>query len=360
MRGSKKYYGFISSIMCLFVFVLLSGCGNKEETASGAAAIRKEPYEKTEFLMGTYVTVRIYDEGKEAVVEKALDRVEELADKVTVNEPGSEIDKVNQAAGIEAIQISEDAYTLVKSASEYSELSDGDFDFAIGPITELWHIGFDDARKPEQSEIDAALSLVDYGKVVLDDANRTVFLEEAGMSLDLGAIAKGYITDEVKELLDAEGVTTAIIDLGGNVYAMGGSPLRDGESWNVGIQDPLATRGEIIGKTKQKNHSIVTSGIYERYIEVDGVTYHHLMDPETGYPFDNEIAGVSIISEKSIDGDALSTLVFGLGVEGGLAYVDSREDIEAVFVTKDKKVYVSDGLKNNFELTNEDYVWENE
>lgn len=356
----RKQIGLIGIIGFLTFGLFLGGCSGKDDAAVGTATILKEPYEKTEFLMGTYVTVRIYDEGKEAVLEKAFDRVKELADKVTVNEPGSEIDKVNQAAGSEAIQISEDAYTLVKSAAEYSELSKGDFDFAIGPITELWHIGFDDARKPEQSEIDAALPLVDYEKVVLDDANRTVFLTEEGMRLDLGAIAKGYITDEVEELLDAEGVTTAIIDLGGNVYVMGGSPLRDGESWNVGIQDPLAARGETIGKTKQKNRSIVTSGIYERYIEVDGVTYHHLMDPETGYPFDNEIAGVSIISGKSIDGDALSTLVFGLGVEAGLAYVDSRDDIEAVFVTKDKKVYVSAGLKNNFELTNEDYVWENE
>lgn len=356
----RKQIGLVGVIGFLALGLFLGGCSGKDDAAVGTATMLKEPYEKTAFLMGTYVTLRIYDEGKEAVLQKAFDRVEELADKVTVNEPGSEIDKVNQAAGSEAIELSEDAYTLVKSASEYSEMSNGDFDFAIGPITELWHIGFDDARKPEQSEIDAALPLVDYKKVVLDDANRTVFLEEAGMLLDLGAIAKGYITDEVKELLDAEDVTTAIIDLGGNVYVMGGSPLRDGESWNVGIQDPLAARGETIGKTKQKNRSIVTSGIYERYIEVDGITYHHLMDPKTGYPFDNEIAGVSIISDKSIDGDALSTLVFGLGVKDGLAYVNSREDIEAVFVTKDKKVYVSEGLKNNFELTNEDYVWENE
>ncbi|PTQ83930.1 thiamine biosynthesis lipoprotein [Trichococcus patagoniensis] len=338
--------------------LLFAGCGNAavdEETA-----VRKEPYEKTEFLMGTYVTVRVYDEGKEFVLEEAFDRVEDLADKITVNEPGSEVDAVNAAAGVEAIQLSEDVYPLVRSAWDYSEASDGNFDLAIGPITELWHIGFEDARKPEQSEIDAALTLVDYERVVLDDSAQTVQLADAGMLLDLGAIAKGYITDQVKQLLVEEGVTTAIIDLGGNVYVLGGSPLREGESWNVGIQDPLAARGETIGKTKQKDRSIVTSGIYERYIEVDGVSYHHLMDPETGYPFDNDIAGVSIISDKSIDGDALSTLVFGLGMEAGLAYVNEREDIEAVFVTKDKNVYVSDGLADNFELTNDDYIWENE
>ncbi|CZR09276.1 thiamine biosynthesis lipoprotein [Trichococcus flocculiformis] len=354
----KKYINKASLAGALSLALLFGGCANgdvQEETA-----IRKEPYEKTEFLMGTYVTVRVYDEGKEAVLEEAFAHVEELADKITVNEPGSEIDAINAVAGTEAVELSEDIYPLVRSAWDYSKASDGNFDLSIGPITELWHIGFEDARKPEQSEIDAALALVDYERVVLDDAARTVQLADAAMRLDLGAIAKGYITDEVKDLLAENGVTTAIIDLGGNVYVMGGSPLREGESWNVGIQDPMAARGETIGKTKQKNRSIVTSGIYERYIEVEGVSYHHLMDPETGYPFDNDIAGVSILSDKSIDGDALSTLVFGLGREAGLAYVNERDDIEAVFVTKDKKVYVSDGLIDNFELTNDDYVWENE
>ncbi|WP_320163944.1 FAD:protein FMN transferase [uncultured Trichococcus sp.] len=353
----KRNVGKAGASGLLLLALLFGGCGNGD--VQNEPALLKEPYEKTEFLMGTYVTVRVYDEGKEAVLEEAFDRVEELADKITVNEPGSEIDAINAAAGA-AVELSEDVYPLVRSAWDYSEASNGNFDLSIGPITELWHIGFEDARKPEQSEIDAALTLVDYERVLLDDAARTVQLLDEGVLIDLGAIAKGYITDEVKELLVEEGVTTAIIDLGGNVYVLGGSPLREGESWNVGIQDPLAVRGETIGKTKQKDRSIVTSGIYERYIEVDGVSYHHLMDPETGYPFDNDIAGVSILSDKSIDGDALSTLVFGLGVEAGLAYVNERDDIEAVFVTKDKKVYVSGGLTDNFELTNDDYVWENE
>ena len=153
----KKYMNKAGLAGMLSLALLFGGCGNgdvQEETA-----IRKEPYEKTEFLMGTYVTVRIYDEGKEAVLEEAFDRVAELADKITVNEPGSEIDAVNAAAGIEAVQLSDDVYPLVRSAWDYSEASNGDFELSIGPITELWHIGFDDARKPEQSEIDAALTL---------------------------------------------------------------------------------------------------------------------------------------------------------------------------------------------------------
>ena len=155
----------LSGVMLLALF--FGGCGNSDTPEE--TTVRKEPYEKTEFLMGTYVTVRVYDEGKEAVLEKAFDRVEALADKITVNEAGSEIDAVNAAAGTAAVELSDDVYPLVRSAWDYSEASDGDFDLSIGPITELWHIGFDDARKPEQIEIDAALTLVDYERVVLDD-----------------------------------------------------------------------------------------------------------------------------------------------------------------------------------------------
>ncbi|MBM6615197.1 FAD:protein FMN transferase [Desemzia sp. RIT804] len=354
MKKNYKNKGYLSVLVMGVFFLLLAGCGSKEEQA-----LLTTPYEQTEFLMGTYVTLRVYDEGKEGVLEEAFARVEELADKVTVNEPGSEIDKVNQAAGEEAVELSDDVYPLIETAAEYSEVSNGGFDYTVGPITDLWRIGFDDARKPDQSEIDAMLPLVDYSKVELDAENQSIFLTQPGMALDLGAIAKGYIADEIKVLFEEAEVTTAIIDLGGNVVVLGGSPTRQGEAWNIGIQDPMSERGETVGKTKQKDRSIVTSGIYERYLEVDGEIYHHLMNPETGYPFDNEIAGVSIISERSIDGDALSTVVFGLGLEDGLEYVNNREDIEAVFITKDKEVYTSEGLMDNFELTNEDYTWMN-
>lgn len=330
------------------VLVFLSACGNEGK-------VNTQAYNDTEFLMGTYVSLSIYDDGKEDIIEKGFALVRDLADKITGETTESEISKINKAAGQEPVVVSEEVYELISIAADYSDSLDGQFNYTIGPITNLWRIGFDDARKPSQAEIDEALQKIDFNKVILNDEERSVYLEEPGMEMDLGAIAKGYITDEVKALFESENVTTAIIDLGGNVFVMGASPVRDGDVWNVGIQDPFAERGESIGSTQQSNRSIVTSGIYERFLEVDGEVYHHLMNPETGYPFDNEIAGVSIISEKSVDGDATSTLVFALGVEEGLDYVNGRNDIEAVFVTKDKEVYLSGGLKDNFELRNEDY-----
>lgn len=333
----------------LGVLFFLSACGSESK-------INTQAYNDTEFLMGTYVSLSIFDDGKEEVLEQGFAEVRDLADRITGETMESEISKINSAAGKEPVVVSEEVYELIKIAADYSDTLDGQFNYAIGPITNLWRIGFDDARKPSQEEIDDALQRVDFNKVSFNDNDRSVYLEEAGMELDLGAIAKGYITDKVKNLFEAEGVTTAIIDLGGNVYVMGASPVREGDVWNVGIQDPFAERGESIGSTEQSNRSIVTSGIYERFLEVDDKVYHHLMNPKTGYPFDNEIAGVSIISETSVDGDATSTLVFALGIEEGLEYVNGREDIEAVFVSKDKEVYLSDGLKDNFQLLKDEYT----
>lgn len=333
----------------LGIIVFLTACGTENK-------INTQAYNDTEFLMGTYVSLSVYDDGKEAALEEGFALVRDLADKITGETTVSEIAKINTAAGEAPVVVSEEVYELIATAAEYSDTLDGQFNYTIGPITNLWRIGFDDARKPSQAEIDVALGRIDFSEVTLDADDSSVYLEEAGMGIDLGAIAKGYITDQVRELFEELDVTTAIIDLGGNVFVMGASPVREGEVWNVGIQDPFAERGESIGSTKQSNRSIVTSGIYERYLEVDGEIYHHLMNPKTGYPFDNEIAGVSVISELSVDGDALSTLIFGLGVIEGLAYVNGRSDVEAVFITKDKEVYLSDGLKDNFELRNKEYT----
>lgn len=347
MKESKRLLG----VLVLMLGLVLAGCSNEKEVE-----LRKQAYEDTEFLMGTYVSLRIYNEGKEDVLEDGFNVVRELADKITGETVESDISKINAAAGDHAVVVSEPVYELLKIADSYSDEMDGQFNYAIGSITKLWRIGFDDARKPSQEEIDQALLAIDFTEVTFNDEEQSVYLPNEAMALDLGAIAKGYIADQVRDLFEEEGITSAIIDLGGNVFVMGGSPSRDGEVWRVGIQDPLGVRGSSVGSTVQSDRSIVTSGIYERYLEVDGQLYHHLMDPKTGYPFDNEIAGVSIISEDSVDGDTLSTLVFGLGVEAGLDYINSRDDVDAVFITKDNKVYLSEGIKNNFELTNQSYT----
>lgn len=338
----KKWIALMAAALALG----LAGCGK----SAAKPQLLETPYQDTQFQMGTVVTLRIYDRGKKAVLAQAFKRITNLADAITVNQKGSVVDQINAAAGKHPVRVNKDVFRLIQYAKAYSQKSNGSFDLAIGPITSMWHIGFNDERKPSQREIDAALPLVHYQDVQLDVAKRTVYLTKKGMQLDLGGIAKGFITDEVIDTFKQHGVTTAIADLGGNIYVLGHSPKGPKRDWTVGIQDPKESRGTALGTIPAANQTIVTSGIYERYMKVDGKVYMHLMNPRTGYPFDNELMGVSIITKHSVDGDALSTATFDKGLKAGMAFIEKDTNAEAIFITKSKRVYVSSGLKNKFKL----------
>lgn len=357
MVRKLKELNFKPMMAIVILLLILVGCSSNEEAELN---LQETPSEAREFLMGTYIVLRVYDEGKEEALGAAVARIEELDEKLTSNNTSSEIASINEAAGQNPVEVSEDVFPLIEVAAEYSAIENSGFDYTVGPITNLWRIGFDDARVPEPSEIEAVLPLVDYEKSELDAKNRTVFLTEENMRIDLGAIAKGYIADEIVKVFEDHNVTTAIIDLGGNVVVMGDSPTRETGGFNVGIQDPFSPRGEIVGAINLKNKTVVTSGVYERYIEKDDEIYHHLMNPDTGYPFENDLAGVSIVTDKSVDGDGLSTVVFGFGLEEGLDYVNRLEGVEGVFISRDKEIYTSEGLKENFNLTNDTFTWVNE
>ncbi|WP_429963293.1 FAD:protein FMN transferase [Enterococcus sp. AZ072] len=347
----KRRSSLLSLLLCMF---FLAGCSRQND-------LREEPYSKESFSLGTYIRIRIYDEDKEAALEPAFQRIDQLEAQLTTDseEHTSEIEKINAQAGIHPVKVSSDAYQLIKKAAEYSEESAGGFNYTIGAITQLWCIGREDARKPEQSEIEVAVKKVDYHKVTFSDEAQTVFLQEAGMQIDLGAIAKGYITDEVAKTLKQEGVTSAILDLGGNIYVLGKNPNQEDGRWTVGVQDPNLARGVTIGTLRTTNQTIVTSGIYERKLEMDDQIYHHIFDSTTGYPYDNDLAGVSIITNQSIDGDALSTLVYSKGIKAGLNYVEKEtdENTDAIFVSKDNQIYATKGLEGNFQLAKDaDYI----
>lgn len=336
----------IRSLIVGLLFVVLVACGNED-------GLLDSPIKETGFVIGTVVNISVYDEGHEDTVEGAFDLIADWEQILSDEIDSSEVSKINQMAGIEPVKVSAPVFHLVEESIRYGDLSDGGFDITTGPLTNLWRIGYDDARKPSQAEIDATLSIVDHEQVQLDKENQTVFLPIEGMEIDLGAIAKGFIADEVVKYFDEQGVTTAIIDLGGNVYVKGNRP--SGEAWTVGVQNPYLGRGQLLGRIRASDLSVVTSGIYERYLEVDGETYHHILDPDTGYPFENEIAGVTIVSETSLAGDALSTAVFSLGLEDGLALIEDLPEVEAVFVTKDRRIVLSSGLTETFEVLNDNF-----
>lgn len=339
----------VFSLLLIFSLTILIGCSNNNKVV--------EPLEESELLMGTVVSVSLYDKQDQAILDKVFAKVKELESILSINEAGTLVDKINEEAGINPVKVDDDTYTIIKKGIEYSELSNGLFDITVGPIVKLWSIGLPEAKVPTQAEIDEKLPLIGYNDIELNDEDKTVYLKRKGMIIDLGGIAKGYTADVISNILTEEGVKSAIIDLGGNIFAHGKKV--NGDDWRIGIQDPYSDRGDKVGVITVSNKSVVTSGIYERYIEKDGVKYHHILSPLTGYPYENEIAGITIVSDKSVDGDALSTSVFAMGVEEGMNFVNSIDGIDAIFVTKDNKVYITNGLKDNFSLTNESFTLEN-
>ena len=336
----KSFKKLLSTSLLLILSITLISCSKED---------KNEPLSKTDYFMGTIIKVTLYDKKDSKIIDRAFEKVKEIEELVSINRNGTELDKVNENAGIAPTHVSKDTFNIVKKGLEYSNLTNGYFDITIGPLVKLWSIGLPEAKVPTQAEIDEKIKYINYKDLVLDEANQTVFLKKKGMLIDLGGIAKGYTADEIASILKEEGVEQAIINLGGNVYALG--EKEKNTPWKIGVQNPLENRGEIVGSLSLSNKSIVTSGIYERFIEDGDKRYHHILSPFDGYPYDNNIAGVTIISDKSIDGDALSTSVFAMGVDEGLKFVNNNPEIEAIFVTKDNKIYLSENVKDNFKLT---------
>jgi thiamine biosynthesis lipoprotein len=350
-KGAKmklKKKTLILFITMLSISLSLSGCVGENTN---------EPLSKTEYLMDTVITIKIYDKKDEKILDLAFDRLNEIENRMSNTISDSDISIVNQNAGIKPVTVHDDVYYVLGKAKYFAEISNGAYDPTIGPLVDLWDISRKSKERnkegskeiPSDSEIKKSRGKVDYKKLDLLEGNQ-VFLKEKDMKLDLGGIAKGFAADEVKKIMIDNGVNSAILDLGGNVYAVG--EKNGGEYWNIGVQNPFSTQGDNIGILKVKDSSIVTSGDYERYFEVNGKRYHHIIDSKTGYPSENELTGVSIISKKSIDGDALSTTLFVLGIKDGTKLLKQLEDVDAIFITKNGEVYISKELQKSFELTN--------
>lgn len=336
----KKFLIVIISIVSIFSF---AAC-NKETKED-------EILTRTELFMGTAIKVSLYDGGSEKVLDKVFDRVLELENLVSINKEGTEIDELNKNAGIKPVKLSDDSKNIIEKGLYYSSLSSGGYDISIGPLVKLWSIGLPEAKIPTESEIKESLENINYKDVEIN--GNEVFLKKKGMLLDLGSIAKGYAADEIAKILVNEGIEKAIIDLGGNIYALG---KKSKESpWKIGVQNPFDDRGNIVGTLLTENKSVVTTGIYERFIEDGDKKYHHVLNPKTGYPYNTDIAGVTIIADKSIDADALSTLVFTMGIQNGIEFIENMENVDAIFITNNKNVYKTNGIKESFNVTNDEF-----
>lgn len=307
-----------------------------------------EFYEMETFCMGTVISQRVFGEKAEIAAVKVEEEMKRLEALMSFFLESSEISKLNRAAGKQEVELGCESLYVLNRAKYFSEICGGTFDITIGPVAKLWGIFTDHAKIPSKEEIDKALSFTGYEDITINNGLGTAKLERAGESVDLGAIAKGYAADRAIEIYKQQGIESAFINLGGNVLVLGNKP--DGTPWKVGIQNPLLERGQCLGAVKAIDKTIVTSGDYVRYFEKDNVKYHHILDPRTGYPADSGLMSTTIVSEKSIGADALSTAIFILGLEEGMKLINNLEDMEAIFITKNKEIYVTDGLREDFIL----------
>ncbi len=243
--------------------------------------------------------------------------------------------------GTMQFELTDDFAKLLERGIYYSELAEGSFDITIAPVSSLWDFTADEPQVPQESSISEALKYVEYENMTLN--GKVLTLKIPGMGIDLGAIAKGFIADELKKYLVSSGVKSGTISLGGNVLCIG--KKTDGSPFRIGVQQPFAERNEIITAVGADDVSVVSSGVYERYFEYGDTIYHHILNPKTGYSYDNGLVAVTIVSDESIDGDGLSTTCFALGTKKGLELVNSMDRVEAVFITDDQKLHYSDGFK---------------
>lgn len=319
-----------AAMLCAALALTLTACGARSA----------EPIQKTNLMLDTVVTIALYDWDDTATLDLAFDEIARLEALLSVEKEGSDLDRLAKAAGQEWVTIAPETEEVLRKAKEYAQLSGGLFDVTSGPLIALWGIHDGQGHYPTQEELAQVLPLIDDDDLLVEPGR--AYLAREGMVANLGAIAKGYIADRVKALLVEQGVEHAVLDLGRNILLIGGKS--DGTDFRIGVQDPNAEEGALIATVAASDKSLVTSGVYERKFTYEGKTYHHILDPTTGFPVENDVASVTILSDESVDGDALSTTCLLLGQERGLALIERLPDTEALFVDKEGQITMSTGF----------------
>ncbi len=317
--------------------------------------------QENQFVLGTLGQIQGYASSQksgEQAINLVFQRIDEIENAMSTTIVESDIYQVNKNAGIQAVEVSEDTLDVILKGLEYYQLTEKTFNIALGTLSSLWGINIEEQLEspaviPEDEAIKNALEHIDINQ--LEIKGREVFIKDPGMSLDLGGIAKGYAADRAAQSLRDQGIESGFVNLGGDIYVLGPKP--DGSPWQMGIRSPEPNSKDIIARIALVNKAIITSGDYEKYI-IDGDSqklYHHILDPRTGYPADNELASVSIISDTAMEGDVFATAAFILGLEEGLALIEEYENIEGIFISKDKTIHTSSGIKDEIELLKDDY-----
>lgn len=330
-------------VLLFCITIIFTACTKKIEYSN---------YDFDYFYFDTSINVKIYYQEEDNFDFEALNKgiediLIDLQKTFDVSDKSSMISKVNSN---NEVKMNEHFKIVLDKSLEACNKTNGHYDPSAGSLINLWSIN-NENYLPTQAEIDDALSIIDCNNIEVDD--NMLFTRE-GMLLDFGSIVKGYAADEIEEYLKGEGVYSALLNLGGNVQVIGTKP--DGEKYKIGIMKPevenLANENAALIEIEDK--AVVTSGINQRFFEKDGVIYHHILDAVEGYPVDNGLASVTIITDKGINADLLSTVTFILGLEKGTEFINQYDDVEAIFITKDKEIY-STNSEINLQLEDKTY-----
>ncbi|MBC8283930.1 MAG: FAD:protein FMN transferase [Nitrospinae bacterium] len=326
MTPLPRFYALVFISLLLF-----SACGDSNSFS----------HRRSQFLMGTLVEISVNDTNEEkaqASIQKAFREIRRLENLMSGYIQGSEISKINQSAGKERVTVSEELMEVLQRSLVWSEKTEGAFDITIGPVQNLWN--FDQPSLPSKTSIEKALSNINFKSIQLD--KNTVFLFKKNMKLDLGAIAKGYAVDRAIEILKENKINHALVNAGGDLRTIG--KRSDNLSWKIGLQHPRKPES-LLASLALSGKAVATSGDYQKYFELDGKRYHHILDPKTGYP-STKLMSATVITNNVMDADALSTALFVLGPEKGIALLDSLKDTEGLIVNSNGKVSLSKNMNS--------------
>lgn len=330
----KSYITSLAFIIGIVTSLLLTSCKQHQE--------EMKPISSNGFLLDTYITITLYDSQDQSILDGAFQLCEQYENQLSRTKESSEIFQFNQMKEPKTMTISQTTAELLERALFYCSRSNGSFDITIAPVSSLWDFKSEDKKLPNSKELLTNLAYINYKNLQLNGT--TLHSNNPNTQIDLGAIAKGFIADKIKEYLLEHGVKSAIINLGGNVLCIGNKP--DGSPFYIGIQKPFEDEDETIQVVKINDMSVVTSGVYERYFKLNDNIYHHILNPKTGYPYDNHLLSVTILSDKSVDGDGLSTSCFSLGLTEGMKLIESLDNTYAIFITDDGQIHYTKGTEN--------------
>lgn len=341
----------VMACVCLSVSLLLGGCNNiKQDTTTETKntqteekAESNEEASKDIFAMDTYMTVTAYGAKAQEAVDEAEAEIQRLDELLSTGNEESEIAQLNQN---KSATLSEDAGYLVERALELNKETDGAFDIAIYPVMEAWGFPTQNYQVPTADTLESLLKLADASQIIYDENSRKISFGREGMKIDLGGIAKGYTSSRIMDIYKENNISSGLVNLGGNVQALGTKP--DGSKWRVAVQSPDDTE-DYLGILSVEDKAVITSGGYERYFEQDGKTYHHIINPKTGYPAENGLTSVTVVSEDGTLADGLSTSLFIMGKEEAIEFWKAHsEEFDIIMLTDEGKLYVTEGIQDDF------------